>query len=87
MLLLGRRSETGAGWLGDAGEYCGDTGEYCAFVRLVGFIGSDLRAARTTTISYNRSFPIYVKYEKSRDNWPPSRKPRKPSIVPKENVL
>ena len=29
MLLLGRRSETGAGWLGDAGEYCGDTGEDC----------------------------------------------------------
>ena len=27
MLLLGRRSETGAGWLSDAGEYCGDTGE------------------------------------------------------------
>ena len=29
MLLLGRRSETGAGWLSDAGEYCGDTGEDC----------------------------------------------------------
>ena len=28
-LLPGRRSETGAGWLGDAGEYCGDTGEDC----------------------------------------------------------
>ena len=29
LLLLGRRSETGAGWLSDAGEYCGDTGEDC----------------------------------------------------------
>ena len=29
LLLPGRRSETGAGWLGDAGEYCGDTGEDC----------------------------------------------------------
>ena len=29
LLLLGRRSETGAGWLGDAGEYCGETGENC----------------------------------------------------------
>ena len=29
MLLLGRLSETGAGWLGDAGEYCGETGENC----------------------------------------------------------
>ena len=29
LLLLGRRSETGAGWLSDAGEYCGDTGEEC----------------------------------------------------------
>ena len=29
LLLPGRRSETGAGWLGDAGEYCGDTGENC----------------------------------------------------------
>ena len=29
MLLLGRRSETGAGRLSDAGEYCGDTGEDC----------------------------------------------------------
>ena len=27
--FLGRRSETGAGWLSDAGEYCGDTGEDC----------------------------------------------------------
>ena len=27
--LVGRRSETGAGWLSDAGEYCGDTGEDC----------------------------------------------------------
>ena len=25
--LVGRRFETGAGWLSDAGEYCGDTGE------------------------------------------------------------
>ena len=25
----GRRSETGADWLSDAGEYCGDTGEDC----------------------------------------------------------
>ena len=29
LLFLGRRSETGAGWLSDAGEYCGDTGEDC----------------------------------------------------------
>ena len=29
MRVLGRRSETGAGWLSDAGEYCGDTGEDC----------------------------------------------------------
>ena len=29
LLLPGRRSETGAGRLGDAGEYCGDTGEDC----------------------------------------------------------
>ena len=29
LLLPGRRSDTGAGWLGDAGEYCGDTGEDC----------------------------------------------------------
>ena len=29
MRFLGRRSETGAGWLSDAGEYCGDTGEDC----------------------------------------------------------
>ena len=29
LLLLGRRSVTGAGWLSDAGEYCGDTGEDC----------------------------------------------------------
>ena len=29
MLLMGRRFETGANWLGDAGEYCGYTGEYC----------------------------------------------------------
>ena len=29
MILLGRRSEIGASWLGDAGEYCGDTGEDC----------------------------------------------------------
>ena len=27
LLFLGRRSETGASWLSDAGEYCGDTGE------------------------------------------------------------
>ena len=27
--FLGRRSETGAGWLSDAGEYCGDTGVDC----------------------------------------------------------
>ena len=51
------------------------------FVRFVGFTGSELRAARTTKISFNRSFPIYVQYEKSRDNWPPSRKPRKLPIV------
>ena len=47
LLLLGRRSETGAGWLSDAGEYCGDTGEDCDagviincelyFLRLVSF--------------------------------------------------
>ena len=29
LLLPGRRSKTGAGWLGYAGEYCGDTGEDC----------------------------------------------------------
>ena len=29
LLLLGRRSETGPGWLSDAGEYCGDAGEDC----------------------------------------------------------
>ena len=29
LLLPGRRSETGAGWLVDAGEYCGDAGEDC----------------------------------------------------------
>ena len=29
LLLPGRRSETGAGWLGDAGEYCGETGADC----------------------------------------------------------
>ena len=32
--FLGRRSETGAGWLSEAGEYCGDTGEDCdAFLK------------------------------------------------------
>ena len=34
LLLLGRRSETGAGWLGDAGEYCGETRENCDAVVL-----------------------------------------------------
>ena len=29
LLLLGRRSGTDAGWLGDAGTYCGETGENC----------------------------------------------------------
>ena len=30
LLLVGRRPETDAGWLGsDAGEYCGETGEDC----------------------------------------------------------
>ena len=29
LLFLGRRSENGASWLSDAGEYCGDTGEDC----------------------------------------------------------
>ena len=43
LLLPGRRSETGAGWLGDAGEYCGDTGEDCDAGVLLGSVKPRVR--------------------------------------------